>query len=183
MNDKEIIESIRNADYEKPIKQLYKEFSMIKAGIISSGGNKEMAEEIFNDALLLLIRKVSEPSFTLSSKLSTYLFGISRFLWKNELRKQQKKQELEWTGAIILSEHELGYDEEREERFKTLETILVSLSEKCQQIFERLYYKRQSMQEIAKALGFSSENSAKTQKYKCMEQAIKQASERNLKSN
>lgn len=183
MNDKEIIDRIRNADYERSIKHLYKEFPMIKAGIISSGGNKEMAEEIFNDALLLLIRKVSEPTFELSSKLSTYLFGISRFLWKNELRKQQKKQEVEWNGAIILTELELGYDEEQEERFKAMENILISLSEKCQQIFERLYYRKQTMQEIATALGFSSENSAKTQKYKCMEQAIKQASALNPKSN
>ena len=65
----------------------------------------------------------------------------------------------------------------------TQEKVIASLSKKCQDIFERLYYKNQSMQEIADGLGFSSENSAKTQKYKCMEQAIKQASAINLQSN
>jgi RNA polymerase sigma factor (sigma-70 family) len=183
MKDNEIIESIRKGNREKPIKYLYKEFPVIRAKIMASGGNKETAEEIFNDALLLLMEKVSKPSFELSSKLSTYLFGIARFLWKNELRKQNRKQDLEWEGAVILSEEFMNMDEEREERFQALETIIASLSRKCQDIFERLYYKNQSMQEIANALGFSNENSAKTQKYKCMEQAIKQASAINLQSN
>ncbi len=156
---------------------------MIKSNILASGGNKEAAEELFNDALLLLIEKVSNPSFELSSKLSTYLFGIARFLWKNELRKQNKKQELEWEGAVILSEEFMSVDIEQEQRFEALEIIVASLSKKCQEIFERLYYRNESMQEIANALGFSSENSAKTQKYKCMEQAIKQASNINLQSN
>jgi RNA polymerase sigma factor (sigma-70 family) len=175
MKDNEIIESIRKGNREKPIKELYKEFPKIKSNIISSGGNKETAEELFNDALLLLIEKVSNPSFELTSKLSTYLYGIARFLWKNELRKQNKNQELEWIDAIILSEKELEYDYEREYRFQALEKIITSLSLRCQAIFERFYYRNESMQVIAKVLEFSSENSAKTQKYKCMEHAIKMA--------
>lgn len=135
MTDNEIIESIRNGKREKPIKVLYKEFPSIRANIISSGGNKEIAEEIFNDALLLLIEKVSQPGFELSSKLSTYLYGIARFLWKNELRRQQKKQDLEWAGALILSEVDLGYDEEAEIRLMAMEKIIASLSEKCQAHF------------------------------------------------
>ena len=175
MTDSEIIDSIRKGKRELPIKQLYKEFPVIRGNIVSSGGSKEIAEEIFNDALVLLIEKVGHPDFILSSKLSTYLFGIARFLWKNQLRKEQRKMELEWSGALILSETDLDYNSEQEERFQLMEQIVSSLSRKCQEIFERLYYKSESMEMIAKALGFSSENSAKTQKYKCIEQAIKQA--------
>ena len=62
-----------------------------------------------------------------------------------------------------------------------MEVIIKKLSNKCQLIFERFYYKNESMKNIANALGFSSVNSAKTQKYKCMERAIKLANEFNLK--
>src|SRR6478672_709949 len=110
MKDNEIIESIRKGNREKPIRYLYKEFPMIRTNILASGGNKEIAEEVFNDALLLLIEKVSNPSFELSSKLSTYLFGIARFLWKNELRKLNRKQDLEWEGAVILSNEFMSGD-------------------------------------------------------------------------
>jgi RNA polymerase sigma factor (sigma-70 family) len=177
MKDNEIITSIRKGNREKPIKELYKEFPKIKANIISSGGNNEVAEEIFHDALILLIEKVNESTFELTSKLSTYLYGIARFLWKNELRRLNKNQELEWSDTLILSEKDFGYDYEREAKLQAMEKIIASLSEKCQAIFQRFYYKNESMEIIAKALGFSSVNSAKTQKYKCVEQAIKLTSD------
>lgn len=177
MQDSEIIAAIRRGERERAIKVLYKEFPKIKHNIITSGGDKEAAEEIFHDSLLLLIEKVKEPSFELSSKLSTFLYGIARFLWKNELRKRNKHYELEWSDTLILNEEDLSYDQEKEEQFNALEKVLNSISNKCREIFERFYYKKESMEIIAKALEFSSVNSAKTQKYKCMEQAIKVAAE------
>jgi len=177
MQDSEIIACIKRGERERAIKVLYKEFPKIKHNITSSGGDKEAAEEIFHDSLLLLIEKVKEPSFELSSKLSTFLYGIARFLWKNELRKRNKNYELEWSDTLILNEEDLSYDQEKEEQFKTLEKVLNSISNKCREIFERFYFKKESMEMIAKALEFSSVNSAKTQKYKCMEQAIKAAAE------
>lgn len=177
MEDNDIISNIRKGNRNKPIRELYKEFPKIKANIISSGGNIEAAEEIFNDALLLLIEKVSKPDFELSSKLSTYLYGIAKFLWKNQLRKLNKNQESEWSETINITEQDIEYDHEREVKLKAMEKIIASLSEKCQAIFERFYYKNESMEKIAGALGFSSVNSAKTQKYKCMEQAIKLATD------
>lgn len=180
MQDSEIIASIRRGEREKAIKALYKEFPKIKHNITTSGGDKEAAEEIFHDSLLLLIEKVSDPSFVLSSKLSTFLYGIARFLWKNELKKKNKYHELEWSDTLILNEGDMGYDFEKEEQFNALEKVLNSITDKCREIFERFYFKKESMEMIAKALEFSSVNSAKTQKYKCMEQAIKAAA--NVKS-
>jgi RNA polymerase sigma factor (sigma-70 family) len=175
MQDFLIIEHLRMGNNEKAIKELYKEFPKVKANIISSGGNKEIAQEVFNDALLILIEKIENPSFELTSKISTYLYGIARLLWKNELRKQKKHYELEWADTLILSEKEFGYDFEQEERFQLMDSIIASLSTTCQDIFQRFYYEKQTMVAIAQALGFSSENSAKTQKYKCIERAMKLA--------
>jgi RNA polymerase sigma factor (sigma-70 family) len=177
MRDKELISKIRKGKRDIAIKQLYREYPKVKANIISSGGDSEIAQEIFNDSLLILIEKVSEPTFELSSKLTTYLYGIARFLWKNEARKRNKNPELEWKDTLIISADDLDYNAEKELQIKQLESVLNSLSEKCQQIFELFYYKQDSMQMIAKKLNFSSANSVKTQKYKCMERAVKIAKE------
>ena len=172
MKDLEIIAEIQKGNREKGLKILYKEFPKVRSKIISSGGNKEIAQEIFNDSLLLLIEKVENPKFELTSKLSTYLFGIARFLWMNELRKQNKKIELEWTDTLILNYEDLGYDEEKERKLNAIDKILNSISAKCKQILEMFYYQEKSMTFIAEKLKFSSVNSAKTQKYKCLENAI-----------
>lgn len=179
MQDQEIIDLIRKGRREKPIKQLYKEFPKIKNNILKSGGNKIIAEEIFNDSLMLLIEKVSNPDFVLTSKLTTYLFGINRFLWKNELRKQNKHHELEWTDTLIISADDIDYNEEKEEKLNKMEQILSTISDKCKQIINLFYYQNMKMVEIAERLGYTSVNSAKTQKYKCMERAIQMANETN----
>ena len=183
MHDLEIISKIRKGQREKAIKQLYKEYPKVKANILSSGGDEAIAQEIFNDSLILLIEKVSDPTFELTAKLSTYLYGINRFLWKNEARKRQKNPELEWKDTLILSADDLDYNEEKEAELKLLESILTQITERCKQIFELFYFKKENMKTIANQLKFSSVNSAKTQKYKCMEKAITIAKEIKLQSN
>lgn len=175
MTDQEIIKAIRKGKREKAIKELYKEFPKIRANILSTGGDEEIARELFHDSLILIIEKVNKPDFELSSKLSTFLYGINRFLWKNELRKRQRSPELEWKDTLILTADDVGYNEEKEEKIKALNHILNQVTEKCKKIFELFYYKKESMTTIAEKLGFTSVNSAKTQKYKCMEKAIKLA--------
>ena len=183
MNEHEIIESIRSGKTEKPIRQLYREFPKIKSLIAAAGGSKSEAQETFHDALVLLIEKVNDPSFELTSKLTTYLYGINRLLWKNKLRKKQSNKELEWKDTLILNNEELGLIEEKEEKLNALEKVLGEISKRCREIFNRFYSQQESMKVIADAMGFSSVNSAKTQKYKCMEQAIKLASVQNLKNS
>ena len=172
MTDIEIIQNIKTGKRNKALQLLYKEYPKIEANICKSGGTKMEAEEIFSDALILLIEKVSDAKFELTSKLSTFLYGIARFLWLNELKKTNRKYELEWSDTLILVAEDLDFDFQQEEQLKLLEQVIAQVSEKCQDIFQRFYFKKESMQVIADALGFTSVNSAKTQKYKCLEKAI-----------
>ncbi len=172
MKDQDILKNLQSGQRNKALKFLYKEFPKIQSNVCSSGGTKEEAEEIFSDALMLLVDKVSKRDFELTSKLSTYLYGIARFLWLNELKKPRRKKELEWSDTLILNGEDLDYDSEKEEEFKALENVISQISEKCQKVFELFYYQKESMVTIAEMLGFTSVNSAKTQKYKCMEKAI-----------
>ncbi len=45
------------------------------------------------------------------------------------------------------------------------------IQDRCKQLLRLFYFENERMAEIAKKMGFSSEKSAKTQKYKCMEKA------------
>ncbi len=183
MNEQEIIRRICDGGIDKPIRALYKEFPKINALIMSAGGTKAEAREIFHDALILLIEKVSDPSFKLTSSITTYLYGINRLLWKNKIRKKQSNRELEWSDTLILTNEDVGIYEEKEQKLKALESVLTDISARCREIFSRFYFNKESMQDIASAMGFSSVNSAKTQKYKCMEQAIQLGSNQNLQKS
>lgn len=172
MNDLEMIEQIRNGKHDAVLKILYKEFPKVKAYILNSGGTFENAQEIFNDSLLLLIEKLGNQSFELTSKLRTFLYGIARFLWLNESRRIKNYLSQDWDEAIIISDVDFDYDIEREKKLQAIEVILDSITAKCKQILELFYYKQLSMKIIAEKLRFASVDSAKTQKYKCLEKAI-----------
>jgi len=176
MKDDQIVNSIKAGKHNKALKQLYREFPKVKAFILKNNGKKEQAQEIFNDSLLLLVEKVQDEQFVLQSSLSSFLYGIARFLWMNELKKMKKTQAVEWEDALQLSAEDINYDEEKEKKLNAVEKILDTISEKCKQILEMFYYEKHSMQTIASKLRFSSVNSAKTQKYKCLERATKLAS-------
>jgi len=182
LTDLEIISAIRSGKRETALKELYKEYPKIRTNVLSSGGDEEIARHLFHDSLILLVEKVSDLDFELTAKLSTFLYGINRFLWKNELRKRNRNPELEWKDTLILTADEIGYDEEKEQKMKVLEKVLNQVTERCKKIFELFYFKKESMTEIAKKLEFSSVNSAKTQKYKCMEKAIKLAKQNQLQT-
>ncbi len=172
MEDTQIIQLIQEGKREKPIRFLYAEYPKIKQLVLKEGLTAELAEEIFQNSLILFIEKVENPAFVLSSKVTTYLYGINRFLTKNEVKNHRKSVQVEWTEAIGFDESEFSYDFEKEERLNQLAIILTKVSEKCCQIFQLFYFEKKSMTEIAKTLKYSSTNSAKTQKYKCIERAI-----------
>ena len=89
---------------------------------------------------------------------------------------------MEWSETLILTAEDLDYDSDEEEQLQVLEQVISKVSEKCQKIFNLFYFQKKSMQEIADLLGFSNLNSAKTQKYKCIERATVLAQEFQSKS-
>lgn len=182
MKDEEIIQQIRSGKPDTAIKVLYKEFPKVCGLIIASGGDKSEARATFHDALIVVMEKVQDPTFVLTCKLTTYLFGVNRLLWKNTLRKLNSAREVEWSDTLILTNEDLGLNEEQESLIEVMEKVLSRITDRCREMLQRFYFKSESMTEIASAMGFTSVNSAKTQKYKCMEQAIRLASDFNLQN-
>ena len=182
MTDLEIISSIQKGKLEKPIQFLYKEFPKIRLFLLREGGSDEMIQEIFNDSLVLLIEKVSSPSFVSTSKLTTFLTGINRFLLKNELRKKANEPFIsaEFQSNLFEGIPNFEYDFEKEEKLKMVDSILDTIQEKCKKILHFFYFEKKSMDFIAKQLGFSTVQSAKTQKYKCLEKAHQLANETSI---
>lgn len=170
MKDQQVLDWIRVGKQQKAYKQLYSHFATIRKMIRENGGNKEDAEDIFQEALIIFSRKCEDPSFELTSQVSTYLYSVSRFLWNDELKKRQRL-------SITTADPDIRQDDEweelihQEEKFKKAETVLSKIGEKCLQLLKFFYLDNKSMKEIAKKMELSSEKIAKNQKYKCLERA------------
>jgi RNA polymerase sigma factor (sigma-70 family) len=176
MNDQKIIQELKAGKRQKSFVQLYKGFPVVKKLIQSKGGTAEQAEDVFQEALIIFYKKASAPAFELTASISTYVYSVARFLWKDELKKNGLKYD---TAEVenLKFESELEEIAQKEKKFQVMEEVLNSIGEKCLEILQLFYYKGFSMKEIARQVDLKSEKVAKNQKYKCLERARKRVFE------
>ena len=72
------IERLQQGDREVLI-ELYKENErMVRKYIMENSGTSDDAEDLLQDALVILWQNARKPNFELHAKISTYLFAIVR---------------------------------------------------------------------------------------------------------
>lgn len=171
MTDTEILDALREGRDQAAFKALYGHLPTITRLVRANSGDRDDAKDVFQDALIILHRKVREGGFTLSAGLGTYLYAVCRNLWREELRRRGKVlrgwepvEEADGPAdmAALLA---------REAEHSMAEKALRTLGEKCLDVLRRFYILREPMTVIASALGFAGEGAAKTRKYKCLEKA------------
>ncbi len=160
MTDTEIVEHLRNNKYSKAVNGLYNSLPSIKKYICANSGTEEDAKDIFQDALVVLYKKVNSTEFVLSASLTTYLNAIAKNLWLTELLRRKKLPEDKSSTEIadVVTYEETG--------FTIATTAFNLLGEKCRQLLMLFYFKKKSFKEIAGILAFSDEKIAKNQKYR-----------------
>ena len=171
MNDQRIIQLLREGERVRGFQKLYRNYPAIKKLILSKGGTKTDAEDVFQEALIIFYKKARTENFELTASIGTYLYSVSRFIWKDELKRRNKNREVEIESDLTPFHEELIGLVERESKIKQAELILKQIGDRCLQILKLFYYDKLSMRVIAGKLGFKSENVAKNQKYKCIEKA------------
>jgi RNA polymerase sigma factor (sigma-70 family) len=172
-SENHIVAGIKTGDSEI-LKSVYTDyFGMVRNLVMKNSGSETDAEDVFQDALVVLFKKFNHSEFNLTVKFKTYFYSVCRNIWLTELRKRGGRN-----SRLKDFEHhvDLGYEftanwkETQEEAFVKIEKAMRYLGEKCQQILLMYYYQKQSMQDIATALEYADADSAKAQKYKCIRQ-------------
>ncbi|UKN00723.1 sigma-70 family RNA polymerase sigma factor [Paracrocinitomix mangrovi] len=171
MNESKIIEFLRKDQQERAFRRLYKYYPKVEKHIVVNSGSKEEALDIFQDALVILYKKVQELDASSPIKIDGFLINTCKLLWSNELRKKKVRKGDETGLGNLEFEDEINHQIEKEEKFQVMEEVLKKMGEKCKSILEMFYFKSLSMENIAKKIGYKTVKSAKVQKYKCMETA------------
>ena len=165
MTDKEIIEHLEQDKYSAALKGLYNVLPVAKKYVRENNGSDDDALDIFQDALVVLCRKVKAGGFVLTVPLKSYLLAVVRNCWLHELRQRGKL-------PAGTAQTEAAAAELREEPlFVLAEAAFNTLGEKCRQLLTMFYFNKASFKVIAATLAFSDEKVAKNQKYRCLQKA------------
>jgi RNA polymerase sigma factor (sigma-70 family) len=172
--DELIVEEIRKKN-DIALKELYKtHYPMLVHLVCSNNGSEQEAKDIYQEAVISFYERVQQPAFTLTCKIKTYLYAVSRRLWLKKLAEKKR-----FNGSIDEVETFLGIEEEikevseRESRFKKMGIALEGLGEPCKSIIEDFYIADLSMEEISVKFNYTNADNAKNQKYKCLQRLKK----------
>ncbi len=167
MSDQKILEFFKNGQREKAFAQLYQLYPKIEKLILSKGGGKQDASDVFQEALIVLYRKLQSSDFVLTASLYTYLYSVSRYIWRDTQKQNSKIPQNE----LDYSQEEVIKTVQEEKKYQVAELAFSELGERCQQLLLMFYYKKMSFKTIAESMQFKSEKIAKNQKYKCLSKA------------
>ena len=170
MTDNAILSMLKDNRQHQALTRLYTYLPVVEKLILSKGGTRVDAQDIYQEALIIFVRKVEEGNLVLNSSIDTYLYGICQMLWRNELRKRGTHQSLD---IFVDLPEQNGLEEALllEQRYRQAEVALNKLGERCKELLVLFYHKAMSMKSIATKMNLSSEKVAKNQKYKCLEKA------------
>jgi RNA polymerase sigma factor (sigma-70 family) len=173
-SDAELLEAINEKDLLEPaILQLYQDhLEVAKAFIISKGGTKQDADDIFQETVVSFIDCVQKKKFRQESGIRTFLISISKNLWYNEIRKRERAGRREIIFEMDRDQVETAVSEtiQYREMKKELNQLLQDLGEPCRKILELFYYENLSMKEIVDHLHYENEQVVRNKKYKCLQQ-------------
>lgn len=173
-SDQKIIERIRNGD-EKALAGLYRNnIAMVRKYVIDNSGREDDAQDMLQDALVVLWENVTHGNFDLTSKISTYLYSVVRNKWLREINKRK-------VGKVIsLEDYEVV--EERIDALRSIihkEEYLVILKcidqmgATCRKVLTMFYLEEKGMEEIARVLRFNNTDVAKAKKWQCKKELEK----------
>jgi len=164
--DRKILEGIASGD-TRIIKAFYEEnFHYIRSYILKNSGEDKDAEDIFQDALIVIYQKLRLNALDINVSIRTYFYAICKNKWKSRLRKQ-KKIIIDNEALVINEEIEASIAEEIEnkEREHVYRKYFLALSGTCREVLQ-LVFAGNNMKEIASITGYS-EGYTRKKKFEC----------------
>lgn len=170
MKDIKILEELRSNN-NNTFSQLYNSYYPSIAGYIKANkGSEQDAEDVFQEAVIVLLDKVNQPNFELTASLKTYLFSIARNLWLKHLRDKKMTVTGGFEGVDVEDINEVNDTETRSQKAHSL---LARITAQCKRILIAIFFASEPMDKLMVRMGWKNKHTADNQKYKCLEQARK----------
>ncbi|MER3524615.1 MAG: hypothetical protein C4326_11285 [Ignavibacteria bacterium] len=177
--DAKILDLIRQGD-DKGLAMLYQaNRKPIRAYVLRNNGTVDDAEDLLQEALIVLWERVRTNRFEYRARLSTFIYATVKNMWRRRLARARRESpaDIEADTGRIEEANALDIMIESEDARRVHEALL-ALGEPCRTLLILFYWEEQSMEHIAAALNFANADTAKAKKYQC-----KKALQKILSSN
>ncbi len=176
-SDQKIIRRIRQGDESALLEVYANNIAMVSKFIRDNSGYPEDAEDMLQEALVILWENAQKKDFDLTSKISTYLYSVVRNRWLREINRRKVGKMGNIDDYVIVEENKdaLKHIIHKEE-YKIILDCIDMLGPTCKKILSMFYLEERGMEEIAHQMRFSNADVAKSKKWQCkkeLEQLVK----------
>ncbi len=171
-SDLEIIQGIRKQN-EVVLKYLYdRYFNQVRAMVEQNNGMYKDAQEVFQDSIIIIYRKIKNENFELTSSFATYLYSVCWKIWMKELRDRNRENEVREEYQYLQENPEdVAVQYELHRRYKLYQEYFKKLNKECKKIL-KLYLKDTPEKKMAKKLGIENVENLKRRKQYCKKKLI-----------
>lgn len=167
-----LLEGIAKSEREA-MRQVYHQYlPEIRAFIRRNSGTEDDASDLFQEAVIVLYRKLQTGDFHLTSTLGAYLISICRNQWYDRLKRHSYKKELRMEVIEKYDYEDPDQDTiaaiQESTRKSVFQKAFLKLGDSCQKILS-LFFQKIPMKEIAVQLD-TTEGYVKKRKSVCRDQ-------------
>ena len=154
------------------VNNIYKENRKVIFNLVlKNSGSKADAADVLQEGVIALWQNSKKENFVLTASVNTYLYSICKNIWLQKLKKRGIHVSLNPnSSSAALSEQSITVIMEKEKSFNLLEESILRLGNTCQQLLKLFYYEKKSMDDVAQIIGLNNAKTAKSKKYKCLQQ-------------
>jgi RNA polymerase sigma factor (sigma-70 family) len=168
-----ILEGLKTSD-SNVLEYIYKKyFPIVRFFVIKNSGTDEDAKDVFQEAIILIYKRLKDGNLDLTCAFKTYLYSVCRILWLRQLEKKKVRNEVVSDNQVFvhLEDNIEGFIEEQEQ-FRIYQKHFQLLHKDCQEILKH-FLKKVPLKEIAQIMNIKSDKYLKKRKYDCKEALIK----------
>lgn len=166
--DSKILDLMKKGD-EQALVMLYEaNRRMVQAYVLRNHGTEDDAEDLLQDAVIVLWERVRAGTFEYTSKLSTFIYATVQNIWRRRLAQMKRETVTEFSDPNDPEDSSSPLERLIEsDTSKKISAALITLGEPCKTLLLLFYWEECSMEEIAKRMKFANAETAKSKKYQC----------------
>jgi len=167
-SDARLLERIHDGS-EDALVELYRSSrKQVTAYVMRNSGNIEDAEDLLQEALVVLWERVRAGRYEHTARLETFIVATVKNMWLRRLARARRERpgDIDPDGTPDASPDPLDVLIEDEES-QLIRDALETLGEPCRTLLLLFYWEELPMDVIAHRIGFANADTVKSKKYQC----------------
>lgn len=169
-NEEKYLEALITNDSDITLEIYNRFFPKIESFILNNKGEKDDAQDVFQDALMYLIYVQREKSIQIVS-FEAYLFTICKNIWKRRLKNKKEWVMKESYDTLVDNTPDISSFILEQERLELYNENFTKLSDNCKDILA-LYFNTMDYADLLNTFSYNSIDVARQRVFKCRQKLI-----------